>query len=256
MISTGDKLPARETRFPVVDGKSIRVTIKRCGDMSAEELDAQLLDISTGGVKLTVTSCPAVQEAVVLRIVLPEINLDLRVDARTCWSRPGTGETWYLGCALKPKLPDQVLTDLAINGFLQRRRDPRRPTDLSAQMRCEGTAEVADVQICDFSPGGLRVRAPQPVEMGQRLLIQLPEGSGAAGHFIAKTTWQLRRDDGYELGCTFVNKEGLQLIHDALLEDRDAADEKARPPRRRSRGWWLAAALLLAALLAAYAWIS
>jgi hypothetical protein len=255
MISTIEKLPARDARFPVVEGKTIRVTIERCGDLSTEELGAQLLDISSGGVKLSVMSCPEMHEAVVLKIVLPEIDLHLRVDAKVCWSRPGPGETWYLGCALQPTLPNQVLTDLAINGFLQRRRDPRRPVDVSAQMRCEGAVEAADVQIVDFSSGGLRIRSPQQAEMGQRLLLQLEDGADAAGSFMAKVAWQLRGEDGYELGCTFVNKDGPQLLRDALPDDDDVADEKAGAPRSRLRGWLLAMALLLAVLAAACAWI-
>ena len=253
MISTIEKLPARDARFPVVEGKTIRVTIERCGDLSPEELNAALLDISSGGVKLSVTACPAMHEAVVLRIVLPEIDLDLRVDAKVCWSRPGPGETWYLGCALLPTLPVRVLTDLAINGFLQRRRDPRRPIDVSAQMRCEGAAEAADVQIVDFSSGGLRIRSPQQAEVGQRLLLQLEDRPDVASSFMAKAAWQLRRDDGYELGCTFVNKEGPQLLHDAMPDDDD---EQTETPRVKSRRWLLAAAfLLLAGLAAACAWI-
>jgi hypothetical protein len=255
MISTTEKLPAREARFPVVEGKTIRVTLERSGDPSSEELDALLLDISNGGVKLSVTSCPAIDEAVVLRIMLPDIDLDLRVDAKVCWSRPGNGEMWYLGCALMPALPDHVLTELAINGFLQRRRDPRRPVDLRAHMRCEGAGEPADVQIVDFSSGGLRIRSPQQAETGQRLLLQVGERADAAGSFMAKVAWQLRRDDDYELGCTFVNKDGPQLLRDALPDDDDAADARASKPRSQSRGWLLAAALLLAVLAAAYAWV-
>jgi hypothetical protein len=196
------------------------------------------------------------QEAVVLRIILPAIDLDLRVDAKVCWSRPGPGETWYLGCALKPVLPDHVLTDLATNGFLQRRRDPRHPIDVSAEMRCEGTGEASDVRILDFSSGGLRLRSPRQAEVGQRLLLQLTEGGDpTSSSFMAKAIWQLQRDDGHEIGCTFVNKDGPHLLHDVLPDNNHAADEKIHSRRSKSRWWLLAAVLLLAILVAAYAWV-
>jgi c-di-GMP-binding flagellar brake protein YcgR len=255
MLTTSEHWPPREARFPVVEGKTIRVKIERRGDASAKEFDAELIDISHGGVKLSAASCPAIREAVLLRLVLPEIDLDLQVDARVCWSRPGPGELWYLGCALQPSLPDRVLTDLAINGFLQRRRDPRRQVDLGAQMRCEGVPEAVDVRIVDFSSGGLRIRSPQEAEMGQRLLLQLEDGPDATDSFLAKAAWQLRREDGYELGCTFVNKEGPELFHGVLHDDDDATGGTARDPRRRSRGRLLALVLLLAVLLLAYALI-
>ena len=177
MNKTADQLPKREARFPVLEGKSIKVTIEHRGDSPSQEIDAELIDISHGGIKLTVPSCPAVQEAIVLKLVVPEVELDLSIDAKVGWTRPAPGDAWYLGCTLNPELPDHILTSLTVKGHLQRRRDPRQPLDLTADMRSEGSQESAPVRLVDHSSRGFRLKSPQAAAPGGRLLLRFAEGS-------------------------------------------------------------------------------
>ena len=51
MNKTADQLPKREARFPVLEGKSIKVTIEHRGDSPPQEIDAELIDISHGGIE-------------------------------------------------------------------------------------------------------------------------------------------------------------------------------------------------------------
>jgi hypothetical protein len=157
-----------------------------------------------------------------------------------------------LGCALNPKLPDQVLTDLATNGFLQRRRHQRRPIDVAARMRCEGILNTADVQIVDVSAGGFRVRSTQEAGVGRRILLQLDSGPDQTDLLVAQAAWQMRQEDEYEVGCAFVNKQGPQLLHDVLQRQGNPDGDEAPAPRKRSSARLLTLALLLAALALAY----
>jgi hypothetical protein len=250
MLATAPQLPPRETRFPVQEGKSIKVTIERRDGPPMQEIEGEVVDISHAGIKLSVSSCPGMQEAVVLNVLVPEIDLELSIDAQVCWSRPGPGETWYVGCTLHPQLPDNVLTDLAVQGYLQRRRDARHPTELAATMWCEGILESSPVQLADYSTGGIRILSPRAATTGQRVRLQFDEGSDQAGQVVAKTAWQLKNADGYEIGCAFVSKDSYQVFQ-GLLPSRmtePAAQAKCWSPTSRPRWLALAAVVAIAAL--------
>ena len=87
MIETTDKPPQRKARFPILEGRRIRLTMERDGALPAK-IDAELVDISHRGVKLRVSDCPSMEEKAVLKLVVPEIHLDLSVEAHICWTRP------------------------------------------------------------------------------------------------------------------------------------------------------------------------
>jgi hypothetical protein len=250
MLAQAPPLAAREIRFPVQKGKSIKVTIERRDGPPLQEIEGEVIDISRAGVKLSVSSCPGMQEAVVLNVLVPEIDLELSIDATVCWSRPGPGETWYLGCVLHPPLPDKVLTDLAIQGYLQRRRDPRHSIDLAATMWCEGILESARVRLADYSTGGIRILSPRAATAGQRLRLQFDEGCGPGDQIVAKTAWQFKRSDGYEIGCAFVSKNSYQVFRDLLppSDTKAVAKPTSRPRLPHPRWLALAAAVAIAAL--------
>jgi hypothetical protein len=199
----------------LLEGRSIKVTIERNNNGPPEQIDAELVDISPGGVKLSVSTCPGMQEAVVLKFAAPELDLDLTVDAQVCWARPASDDDWHLGCALNPRLPERLITDLAMNGYVQRRRDPRLPIDLSADMRCEGSIEPLSVRLLDYSTGGFRVEASGSAAIGQRVLLRFDD-SDESRLVVARTMWHLQTATGHEIGCTFVNRDGHRIFRDII----------------------------------------
>jgi hypothetical protein len=239
--------PGREARFPVLVGQSIAVTVERSDDVEPQLIDGELIDVSRSGLKLSMSDAPAVREAVVVRLSVPEIDLDLRIDAKVCWSQPAPRDRWYMGCALNPKLPEQVLTKLAIAGYLQRRQDERHAIDLAVRMRCEGTQTVAPAQLLDYSLGGLRLSSPQSAELGQRLLLELDQGPNCREQVVARTVWELSTKNGHEIGCTFVNKDGFRAFREFLSRHRKAAAATRTTVRKMSRHRLLVLATLLAA---------
>lgn len=248
MIKSTEQHPSREARFPVLQGRRIGVTIVR--DTSPpEKVEAELVDVSRKGMKLLVADCPSMEEAVVLNLSVPEINLDLDIDAQICWTRSAPNDAWYLGCVLNPELPDKLLTDLAVQGYLQRRRDPRYPIDLSATMRCEGSPDPVPARVLDYSIGGFRLESSHRAVPGRRLLVRLDEGPAGRHLVVARTMWQAQTDGGHQMGCTFVNREGHQIFQDVL---RNALGRPAGDPdaRRQGSGWLL---LTLAAAVAGLA---
>jgi hypothetical protein len=252
MIETPEKLPAREARYPLLEGRVIKATVERQGGLPPEEIDAELVDVSMGGVKLLVSKCPAMQEAVVLKMVAPEIELDLSVNAEVCWTRPAPGDAWYLGCTLNPKLPEQLLTDLAVKGYVQRRRDPRIPIDLPASMRSEGSLESVPVRLLDYSTGGLRLAAPHTAATGQRLLFRFGEGPNVSDLIVAKTMWQAQTSDGHQIGCTFVNRDGHRIFQDVVRAINEPTVAKPVELLTRSRWPLLALAALVGILIFRY----
>lgn len=252
MIDTSEKLPVREARYPLLEGRAIKVTVERSGGMPPQEIDAELVDVSLGGVKLRVPACPGMQEAVVLRMAAPEIELDLSVDAEVCWTRPAPDDAWYLGCVLNPKLPEKLLTDLAVNGYVQRRRDPRMPIDLPATMRGEGSLDSVPVRLLDYSTGGFRLTSPHTATTGQRLLLRFGEGQQTSDLVVAKTMWQARTADGHQIGCTFVNRDGHRVFQDFLQTKKNPTVAEAGDVLRKSRWPLLTLAALVGILIFRY----
>ncbi len=252
MIETSEKLPARDARFPLLEGRTIRVTVERQGSLPPEEIDAELVDVSLGGMKLLVSKSPAMQEAVVLKMVAPEIELDLSVDAQVCWTRPAPGGASYLGCTLNPKLPEQLLADLAVKGYVQRRRDPRMPIDLPASMRSEGSSESVPIRLLDHSTGGIRLAAPHTTSTGQRLLLRFGEGPNASDLIVAKTMWQAQTSDGHQIGCTFVNRDGHRIFQDIVRAISEPTGAEPVELLTRSRWSLLTLATLVGILIFRY----
>ncbi len=249
MIKSTEQHPSREARYPVLQGRRIGVTIVR--DTSPPDtIEANLVDVSRKGVKLLVADCPSMEEAVVLNLAVPEIGLDLSVDAQICWTRTAPNDAWHLGCVLNPELPEELLTDLAVQGYLQRRRDPRYPIDLSATMRCEGSLDPVPARVLDYSVGGFRLESSHRAAPGRRLLVRFDEGPACRDLVVAKTMWQAQTDSGHQMGCTFVNREGHRIFQEVLRKAQGGSAADPAAGRQRSRWLLLALAATVAGVAA------
>ena len=123
-----------ESRHALCEDRSVNVTIQRGEGRSPSQIPAELIDISRTGVKLAAPSCPAIDDALVLKLQFPSVDLDLSVEAKVCWAQPAEQESWRLGCTLTPKLPADVLTRLAVGGYIQRRRNTRHSLDVPGRV--------------------------------------------------------------------------------------------------------------------------
>ena len=219
MSTTGDTLQFVPGQMccPPCEGRAIAVTIRRAADVSADKVDAELASLSQGGVKLSVSTHLAVQEAVVLSFEIPELDLQVSRSARVSWIDPVSPENWRIGCSFEQLLPGEVIDELAIHGYLQRRKDPRRSISLEGRVRWQMAYKSVPIWIMNYSAGGVCIFSPQTGKVGESLVIELDDGTGAPALVFARAQWQKEVQGGYFIGCMFLNVDGHRLL-ESLLE--------------------------------------
>jgi hypothetical protein len=241
--------PPRMKRHRLRRGKPIRVTVERQSGSTPEE--AELLDISRSGMKVAVPIHLALHEAVQLKLEVPDLDTSLSLPATVCWSRPGEGDIWRVGCQFSPPLPESTLAQLAEGGFLQRRQNPREEVAIEASIRWEAAEQSSDVRITDLSTGGFCLLCYQPGKVGDRLLLEVTDASGELTRIPARAQWQRQADEGvltgqplFFIGCMFLHNQGYQTLRDIARPAEIDPPAKAPAARRRRKGWWAAVAAL------------
>jgi hypothetical protein len=189
----------REARYKRCAGRSVIFKIERPGTDGQPPIAAELIDLSGGGVRLESPLCLASGETVGVRLEVPEIGLELQTAAMVQWTRPTPEGAWQAGCAVAPRIPDAVLSELSRQGFLERRREERKSLDVTFPARWEMDAEVTRVRIVDYSSGGFRLVSTKKVQVGHRIRMDIDDGE--TGSIVARVVWQLKRQDGYLVGC-------------------------------------------------------
>jgi c-di-GMP-binding flagellar brake protein YcgR len=206
-----------------------RLTLRRCPQVSVQLstaagevlLRADVLDMSRGGMKLALSQYVPI--GVSLTICFPQS--DVRVTATVCWSRKETEQRWWLACVFNPALPDELIQKLLDAGYLERRKHEREPIALAATAKWQ-TGETAPISIRDFSVGGLCLSSERGAERGQRLLLRLATSDDAQESVLTEVQWQIRFNDSYLIGCSFVNRQGLVAMRKLV-----PLATAAKPPR-------------------------
>jgi hypothetical protein len=205
----------RESRFRAGE-QPVRVVFERSGGDAPCELDAELLDFSVYGTRLLLSSPARFHEAVTLRLENDEIGLHISVAANVCWIRKHDAETWRLGCAFEPALPEETLEELFRYRVLDRRQDTRLPVHALGAAQWELSREPAPVQLVDLSEGGCCLQSPVAAPPNSRLVLYLDRRDGTKIDVAARTQWQVQRDNGWLIGCQFVSCRGHDQVRDAL----------------------------------------
>jgi hypothetical protein len=96
--------------------------------------------------------------------------------------------------------------------------------------------------VLDLSPGGFCLLSQDPGDPGERVLLER-EGEDAPQTLVtAKVRWQASTDEGYVVGCEFLDKDGYAALLEISGCPPPAAEEQP------ARGWlrflwpWLATA--------------
>jgi hypothetical protein len=195
-------LPDGQLAFEEKNGYSASVVVER------PSIEADLLDLSQAGARLSVSASISIQEALRLRIEIPELGLDLDIPAAVCWTRPSDGGSWIVGCSFSPELPEDAAKQLGVNGQLNRRKEPRFPIDVEGLVELELAEKNVPVRIRDYSAGGFCMFGSTPANSGQRLLLHvtMPDGTDVA--IPGKVQWRFGYEDGYLFGCAYLNHQG------------------------------------------------
>jgi len=235
----------REPRFQVVDPEALTVSIER-KEGNPDTLSAVLMDLSRGGLRLSVGQALPKGEEIRLTIHIQDIDVKIHADAKVCWASPGAKDGWFLGCTFLEKISEESIDELASHSALERRRDPRQTVSFSAEAKTELGADFETVRVVNFSAGGFCALATTSVATaGERLMVRLPGEDSANPKVIrAKVVWANRLDDGQAIGCTFFARDDYLRMQSMVNPDSRrrwlAAIQQNRPTR-----WQIVAAVVM-----------
>jgi hypothetical protein len=183
-------------------------------------VDARLIDLSPGGVKLSLSTPLRFHETVELSLLSEELGLNLAATASVVWSRPGKGANYTVGCSFNPPLVPESLEQLFANGLLERRRARRYSVRGQAQATWElGPAETP-VGLLDLSVGGFSLLSPSPASNGSNIRVSMERNEEQSPLDIsAAIRWQMQVDGGYVIGCTFKDPLTYSALRNHLLPE-------------------------------------
>ena len=140
------------------------------------------------------------------------------MQARVCWARPIGENRWWLGCSFDNPIELDSLTELAADGYIDRRRDQRVPINKPAQVRWELSSDCIDARMLDLSSGGFSLHVPERPRAGDRLLLSFPRDGDDAIPVVARVHWQREAQggEGYVVGCGFVDKHSFRRVRRRL----------------------------------------
>lgn len=218
----------RELRYPVQMDEPIDVVVE-AGDNRTESVKATLVDLSCGGAKLRVSERFSLDSKLTFRIQAEGLTKSIEVAADICWTRIAVGSEWWLGCAFTPRMPYEVIRDLAQAGYIERRESDRQEIQIDVSASYElGTARIP-VQITSLSPGGFCLKSPEAVRPGSRVLLRIEQNSDQSAKerlISAKSRWLVEAGQGgYIVGCEFADSNS----HVALRRLQGVDDEPSEP---------------------------
>lgn len=228
-------------RFEPGAGDLLQAQVQVAGQMEA--CDASVLDISRGGAKISVTQSLEVDAEALVTLQADVRDISRR--ARICWKRP-TREGWLVGVAFHEELDNEQFDALAMNGFIERRRDTRIQHSADLIARWELESVPVPVRLLDLSTGGFKIHSPEQAELGKRVLVATEEHPGSP--ILGKVRWQMPSADGYDIGCAFIDKHGCRDLMRQLQIDHSEAPVEIVSGRSTRRLLGLALGVTTAAL--------
>src|SRR5262245_37179336 len=110
-----------DERYELVGNQFVSVTLEG-DDHRAEPItvDAQLLNLSSSGAKLSVPLDLPKDKLLQIKLMLEEFELTMYVSGTVCWSAKDGEQSSLVGCKLNPNIPKSVLQHIAQSGRLDR----------------------------------------------------------------------------------------------------------------------------------------
>ena len=213
----------RSPRYEIVRADGIAVELKQLsGEDQYVTFPAQLKQISQGGARLITQRPLRLDERFVVSVKFDATAFESIVDARVAWARPLRGEDWLMGCEFTPELPEQLLDDLALNGFINRREKGRILVRTPVNVRQDSCPEMSQGNIVDFSHGGLCLESEFASQLEEQLqLIVGTNGSQKQANMLVR--WRIESHESlHVMGCEFVHRHEAISLRQCLEDSRFA----------------------------------
>jgi hypothetical protein len=145
---------------------------------------------------------------------------------------PWAGTQSMLGCELSEPIQSEVLQELIDAGIVNRRCDDRITWDKPAGLSGDQKPDELDVEIRDYSPGGIRVFSQQPIPDSVVLNVRVQCSLGNEIVVAATTIWKSQKGDGCHAGLAFATCDGPHKISEIhQYEEFGIEPEGYSPPR-------------------------
>ena len=246
MIQTApESFVTRPPRIQLEDSHCARVSLWRDGEAESGECPAEMIDISSGGTKLRVTTCLRFEESVRLRIEIPSVDLNCYVLASVRHIRPAGEGRWIVGCAVYPPLDEKAVARLAMQSGCDRRRWQRESITLPVSVRRQLALIDSAATIVNLSTGGFCILLAESCTAGECIRVGIRDSSGSEYTVLARAQWQMKTAEGFLLGCKFMRADDYEVLQAAT-----GAPDKRTKPDQQDSSLWPAAALLACAPIA------
>ncbi len=148
---------------------------------------------------------------------------------------PWVGGQVILGCSLRDIIPREVLQDLASDGVINRRSDGRFCISQPAKVAWPLSAEEIDVELLDYSSGGMKVQSLERLPENTRLRVRF-ESNGREISIEAKSVWDRETETGCVTGIAFSDRNASAIVAATLgadETDETSSDRKPVPGKAR-----------------------
>lgn len=222
-------------RFRITKPEALRVTVTK-NDNSFEAIQTELVNISVGGAKFKSNQSVTVNEVVSVKIDVDQPGQAISVSGEVRWIAPLDGDEWWLGCAFKPSIPHEVLNQLARQGILERREHVRQRISLPVTVQWQLEYEPTTVMVVDYSAGGLCLVSKVERGPGERLMLKFELDDGREVQVRASTRWEVCCDEGFLIGCEFIDPRDFLLLNE-FLEARELLESDLCDPVTPRNVW-------------------
>lgn len=230
--------PRSERLFPRSPLR-LQVTVERLVEGTVRRLRAGLVDLSTGGAKLTINEAPKQQETIHVSIGTDDRKVELVLIAKIRWVCPNGENEWALGCAFDPPMPQDLIQGLATGGYVDRRTHEREQIMLDARVRYGTSSAWHDVTLLDYSAEGFCVAGDLPSADCEELMLCGTMLSGEPVEFPAAVRWKFHRDNQWVLGCQLRDSINRPLVNylETAIEDHAATAGEISARQQRILTW-------------------
>ncbi len=120
---------------------------------------------------------------------------------------PWVGGQSILGCSLNDPIPDSVLDELFHEGVVCRRTEERISLCEKAKVTWPLNREEVEVDLQDYSTGGMRILSSVPIPDDVRLRLRIEVSEETSLIVDAKSVWKEESEDGCIAGIAFTHRD-------------------------------------------------
>jgi len=197
----------KQRRFKTNEAQVLACSIEVGGTKS---WSGTVIDLSNNGMRLLSSGHYRVGDKI--RVVM---DTDLPTDeflGEVRYVEPWVGGQTILGCSLNAHIGDAVLHELADQGFLNRRSDPRIEVTHPAKMFWPLHPDRVDIELRDYSNGGLMIHTDVVIPDDKRLRVCIDGEGGSDLCFETRLQWKRVSENGCIAGLAFVHNDAPQRV--------------------------------------------